>query len=779
MNPNTSKQATNGLRRISKAAYLLGFIALVMSIFTIQTSFQVAAFTKKGQNKTQAIKLESGFTKAVAPEFVGPQRRLAPHGGQVVYEPKPAAIPAGTKVNNVSFYGIDLTSGIVAAADTNNDRVPDATENFIASADPDNEIISAFAFNPKSGKFYAGVAAAGGPNTAMGSVLVAENDPQGTYMGTRRTIFPAGKGAIVGMAVIDTPKGDVLLVASAFFSKGLVDATGGDTFSITAYLPGPSGFPDGNQKMTVLGAGATLGSNPINFSFGGMAVDSKNNLYVSVCSKFKQNGNPTLGGAILAFADSDGDGIPDKPTVFAGDESSITASSLAVENNPAGGVKVYALGLNGIFGDPNIIAVYTDANGDLMADGDPATFFTVPAPQIGVITDFGDGTSTPELSHMAYSNGIALFTTVSVLSNKVSDSGVYLTKDDGTGKGGAPTKIFTAPKSSDGNFAFATLVTNVPGNVDNTPPMVKVVSPNGGEMVQGGTPLNITFTSSDDTAVMSHDIALSTDGGNSFGINVATGLAGNVQSFTFNVPGGLNTTMARIRVTARDAAGNSASATSAGNFTIIKAQTGDTTAPTVSISSPKMGDKLNAGSMATVSFTSSDDTAVTAQSVLFAADGTNFTTTLASGLAGNATSFSFRVPTISSTTAAIRVVAMDAAGNMGSATVGSLTVVNDTMAPTVTVTAPAAKAKLKGKQSFTVTFTSADNIGVVSQDVQIAVDGTNFTTLVSGLAGTATSAMVTIPNTKSKAAVIRVIARDAAGNMGMGNSGAFKIKPVK
>ncbi|KAF0245076.1 MAG: hypothetical protein FD167_3575, partial [bacterium] len=164
----------------------------------------------------------------------------------------------------------------------------------------------------------------------------------------------------------------------------------------------------------------------------------------------------------------------------------------------------------------------------------------------------------------------------------------------------------------------------------------------------------------------------------------------------------------------------------------------------------------------------------------FSTDGNTFNTTLASGLPGTATSFTFRVPAINSTTAAIRVEALDTSNNKAVATVGQLRVVTDTTAPTVTVTSPSASTKkINGNTSFMVTFTSQDNVGVASHDIQIALDGTTFTTLASGLPGTATSAMVTIPNMKTKASIIRVIARDAAGNMGSGNSTAFKIKPKK
>jgi YD repeat-containing protein len=105
-------------------------------------------------------------------------------------------------------------------------------------------------------------------------------------------------------------------------------------------------------------------------------------------------------------------------------------------------------------------------------------------------------------------------------------------------------------------------------SLDLQDPKVTVTAPSGGEIIETGSTFAIAWTSTDNVGVTSHEIRLSTDGGVNFPTVVATGLAGNVKSFNWSVPPGLATTKGRIRVIARDAAGNSGQADS-NNFLVI------------------------------------------------------------------------------------------------------------------------------------------------------------------------------------------------------------------
>ncbi|MBX7218386.1 MAG: NF038122 family metalloprotease [Blastocatellia bacterium] len=199
---------------------------------------------------------------------------------------------------------------------------------------------------------------------------------------------------------------------------------------------------------------------------------------------------------------------------------------------------------------------------------------------------------------------------------------------------------------------------------DTVSPTIRVLTPNGGETVGSGSQLNITWASSDNVGVSSHSVDLSTNGGTDFGTSVATGLAGSIQAFAFNVPTTLTTTTARIRVTARDAAGNSAQDTSDANFTI---RSNDTTAPTVTVTAPGASTKkVKQGTSFTVTWNSTDNVGIATHRITLSKDGgRTFPTALASGIAGTAQSFAVTIPSEKIKQAQIKVIAVDAAGNAG------------------------------------------------------------------------------------------------------------------
>lgn len=103
---------------------------------------------------------------------------------------------------------------------------------------------------------------------------------------------------------------------------------------------------------------------------------------------------------------------------------------------------------------------------------------------------------------------------------------------------------------------------------DNAAPVVKVSSPNGSEVVAAGGTVTIQWTATDDVAVVSQDIFLSTDGGANFNQVIVTGLIGTANSFLWNVPSNLGTGMARVQVVSRDAVGNLGRDASDNNFIV-------------------------------------------------------------------------------------------------------------------------------------------------------------------------------------------------------------------
>jgi len=113
---------------------------------------------------------------------------------------------------------------------------------------------------------------------------------------------------------------------------------------------------------------------------------------------------------------------------------------------------------------------------------------------------------------------------------------------------------------------FADTFTNSGSAGDVTAPAVAVTSPDGGETWKAGSSHAITWSATDAVGVTSVDLAYSTDGGATFPNALASGIA-NSGSWSWTVPN-LPTGTARVRVLARDAAGNAGRDSSAADFTI-------------------------------------------------------------------------------------------------------------------------------------------------------------------------------------------------------------------
>jgi len=106
-----------------------------------------------------------------------------------------------------------------------------------------------------------------------------------------------------------------------------------------------------------------------------------------------------------------------------------------------------------------------------------------------------------------------------------------------------------------------------PGLSDQIPPQVVVTAPNGGEIIDTGSIFTISWTASDNVAVTSQDVLLSTDGGATF-TPIVSGLAGSVNQYAWTAPVIASNQTARVRVVARDAACNASRDDSDANFTV-------------------------------------------------------------------------------------------------------------------------------------------------------------------------------------------------------------------
>jgi glucose/arabinose dehydrogenase len=171
------------------------------------------------------------------------------------------------------------------------------------------------------------------------------------------------------------------------------------------------------------------------------------------------------------------------------------------------------------------------------------------------------------------------------------------------------------------------ILPDLPGGADITPPSASVQVPNGGQVYIIGTIVPIQWDASDNFGVVGVDILFSSDGGATYPQTLATDLP-NGCVYYWDTTGFSSTTMARIKVVARDAAGNSIEDASNANFTLISA------APQVVLIDPNGGESIPEGTVFTIQWSASDDIGVTGVDLELSLDGgATFPIALASGIA--------------------------------------------------------------------------------------------------------------------------------------------------
>lgn len=285
-------------------------------------------------------------------------------------------------------------------------------------------------------------------------------------------------------------------------------------------------------------------------------------------------------------------------------------------------------------------------------------------------------------------------------------------------------------------------------NADTTAPSVTLLSPASGAAVNGV--VQITFTVSDNIAVTQTTVTAGSSALCSF-----NGPASSCQWDTSKSPNGSVT----LVVTARDAAGNSRSAS---RVVTVSNPIGDAIRPTVSFTSPSTGTTVSG--LVQVSVASSDNVGVV--SLIVSANGKPIC-----NLGGGVTSCTWSTQTFPNGTCSLVASAQDAAGNSTSVSL-NLTVSNpvqpansvDTVKPMAVITSPPAGSVLKG--ILTVGFAAYDNVAVTKTVVRL-----NTTTLCTVSAASGTCTLDTAKFADGGYNLVAV-AYDAAGN------GALSYIPV-
>ncbi len=279
------------------------------------------------------------------------------------------------------------------------------------------------------------------------------------------------------------------------------------------------------------------------------------------------------------------------------------------------------------------------------------------------------------------------------------------------------------------------------GSGDNVPPTVAITSPGNGATVTGT--ISFSVNASDNVAVSS--VIFKADG------NQVGNLTASPYTLSYNTTSLTNGTHS-LSATAYDAAGNSATASVSVTVSNTVA-TKDTIAPIVSITAPANNSTVTG----TISITASASDNVGVASVQFKVDGSALGAALTSAPYSN----SLNTTSLSNGLHAISATASDAAGNSATAsvsvTVSNTVVSKDTIAPIVSITAPANNSTVTG--TISITASASDNVGVAS--VQFKVDGS---ALGAALTSAPYSNSLNTTSLSNGSHAISATASDAAGN---------------
>ena len=105
------------------------------------------------------------------------------------------------------------------------------------------------------------------------------------------------------------------------------------------------------------------------------------------------------------------------------------------------------------------------------------------------------------------------------------------------------------------------------------PVSVRLESPNGGELLRRGETVTIRWRIDDDEEISGQNVALSSDGGETYDLTVATALDPMARSFTWTVPDSLpKGKHYRIRVVAYAPSGTVGDDESDGDFRVKKSR---------------------------------------------------------------------------------------------------------------------------------------------------------------------------------------------------------------
>jgi hypothetical protein len=425
----------------------------------------------------------------------------------------------------------------------------------------------------------------------------------------------------------------------------------------------------------------------------------------------------------------------------------------------------------------------TDASGNALSDSSDASFridSTVPSVALSSLDGGGAyrGSSSQSLTWTASDSGSGLGAT-SMSFEYSSDGGATWTAiaaneaNDSTYSWSLPAAL------SSQTVRVRVIATDVAGNqandfsaadftIDSTNPAVTLTSLTGGATYAGGSSQAITWTAATDNfALAASPITLeySTNGGTSW-TSIATGEA-NDGTYTWNPLPSIDSATVRVRVTAADAVGTTATSASTSNFTI------DSSGPVLAITAPTGAAVLRGGSSESITWTATDVSNLPANPITLEYTTNNGVswTSIATNEANDG-AYTWSAPSINSQTVKLRITAVDTIGN-STAVISATNFTIDSTDPAVTLTSFTGGGSYVAGSSQAITWTAAtDNFGLRTNPIVLHYStnsGSTWTQIATNEANDGTYSW-TLPNISSSTVRVRVTALDAAGNTAFSQS---------
>jgi len=298
---------------------------------------------------------------------------------------------------------------------------------------------------------------------------------------------------------------------------------------------------------------------------------------------------------------------------------------------------------------------------------------------------------------------------------------------------------------------------------DVVPPLVTVVSPNGGEQWVAGSLHDILWAATDSVGVASYAIDYSINAGSDW-ISIVGQSAGNPGSYAWNLPQNPSDDCL-VKVTSWDAAGNYASDVSNSIFSIVASN--DSIAPSVTVISPNGGEVWFSGEIDTIRWTATDNVGVATYSISYTTNNGGSWNTIQARTAGNPQVYPWLIPDIVTSNCKVRVIVWDEVQHLASDISNAPFRIHfpDHEGPIVDVILPDGGEVWTVASSRYVFWSASDTSGVDSVALFYSPDaGNSWNTIFPYTHNNLGFYLWTVPDSRTRLALIRLDSKDALGN---------------